>query len=100
MSAWSPHGEGLTLVVRVTPRSSRAVLERGRDGVFAARVTAPPVDGAANTAVVALVAAMFGVSRGRVSIVGGETARNKRLRIVGDTAALAERAAALYGAAP
>lgn len=81
------------LAVRVTPRSSRAALEPGRGGVLAARVTAPPVDGAANDAVIALVAKAFGVPKRDVRIVGGDTSREKRLAIAGDADTLAAIAA-------
>jgi uncharacterized protein YggU (UPF0235/DUF167 family) len=83
--------------VRVTPRGGRDALAAGTDDHFAARVSAPPVDGAANAAVVALVAKSFGVSRGAVRLTGGETSRIKRLFISGDPAALARVAATLYG---
>ena len=83
------------LAVRVTPRSSRASLGPGRDGALAARVTAPPVDGEANAAVIALVAKAFGVARRDVRIVGGGAAREKRLAIAGDPQALAAIAAKL-----
>ncbi len=72
----------------------------GTDDHFAARVAAPPVDGAANAALIALVAKTFGVSRGSVGITGGETARLKRLFVTGDAAALAQVAASLYGTTP
>ncbi len=83
--------------MRVTPRGGRDALAAGTDDHFAARVCAPPVDGAANAAVVALVAKSFGVSRGAVRLTGGETSRIKRLFISGDPAALARVAATLYG---
>lgn len=83
--------------MRVTPRGGRDALAAGTDDHFAARVSAPPVDGAANAAVVALVAKSFGVSRGSVRLTGGETSRIKRLFISGDPAALARVAATLYG---
>ncbi len=69
-------------------------------GHFAARLAAPPVEGAANAALNALVARQFGVARRAVTIVAGETGRLKRLMIRGDSVALAERAASLYGTAP
>ena len=47
------------------------------------RVTAPPVDNAANAALLKLVADFFDVSRGRLSIVAGQQSRNKTLRIDG-----------------
>lgn len=60
-----------------------------------ARVTAPPVDGAANASVVELVARTFGVAKRDVTINAGEQARLKRLLITGDAAALEKIAAAL-----
>jgi uncharacterized protein (TIGR00251 family) len=56
---------------------------RAADGVLLVRVAAPPVDGAANRACVELVAEVFGVKRGQVTLASGETAREKRLTIAG-----------------
>lgn len=61
------------------------------------RVAAPPVDGAANEALMAFIAKSFGVSKRAVTLISGDTARHKRLRITGDTATLASIAASLYG---
>ena len=94
------HGDGLTITVRVTPRSSRETLIAGTSDHFAARLTAPPVEGAANAALIPLVAKTFGVSMSAVRMVAGETARLKRLHIAGDTDVLAEIAQRLYEAAP
>lgn len=71
----------------------------GTSGHFAARLAAPPVEGAANAALIELVAKTFGVAKRDVALTGGETARLKRLSITGDASALAGIAAALYGAA-
>lgn len=86
--------------MRVTPRAGRDALAAGTDEHFAARLAAAPVDGAANARLVALVAGYFDVAKRDVTLVTGETARLKRLRITGDAAALALAAAALYGRAP
>ncbi|MCW3834958.1 DUF167 domain-containing protein [Sphingomonas canadensis] len=88
------------LAVRVTPRASRDALGPGTEEHLAARLAAPPVEGAANAALVALVAKTFGVPKRDISIEGGETSRLKRLLIAGDPDLLAQRAASLYGAAP
>lgn len=98
MTAWRVHEGGIVILVRAVPRSSREGLAKGRDGCFAARVNAAPVDAAANAAIVALVARSFDVARCDVAILSGETGRDKRVRVVGDPATLAERAARLYGA--
>jgi uncharacterized protein (TIGR00251 family) len=70
----------MRLEVRVQPRAARNELIE-RDGKLIARVTAPPVDGKANAAVIKLVAGHHGVPPSRVRIVRGETARDKVLEI-------------------
>lgn len=52
------------------------------DRALRLRVTAPPVDGAANAAVVRLLGDLLGVPKSRVTIVAGQTSRRKRVRIV------------------
>ncbi len=77
--------------VRVEPRSSRDAIE-GVDaqGELRVRVTAPPADGAANKAVVRLLAKALGVPKGAVTLVSGASSRHKRLRIDGRDAASVE----------
>jgi uncharacterized protein (TIGR00251 family) len=76
------------VTLRVTPRSSRDAIE-GADaaGAIRVRVTAPPADGAANKAVLRLVAKTLRVPRGAVTLVSGASSRHKRLRIDGFDAA-------------
>lgn len=71
------------LTIRLTPRSSRDAVEGERDGAIVVRVTAPPVDGAANEALVRLLARRLDVSRGDVTIVGGATSRTKVVEVAG-----------------
>jgi uncharacterized protein (TIGR00251 family) len=85
--------DGVVLPVRVTPRSGRDAIE-GVDAQGALRVwvTAAPADGAANQAVIKLLAKALGVPRGAVTLVSGATSRHKRLRIAGiDASAIAAR---------
>lgn len=84
--------------MRVTPRAPKSVFLAGTPEHFAARLAAPPVDGAANIALVELVAKTFGVAKRDVSLIAGDTARLKRLSIAGDASVLAGIAAELYGA--
>lgn len=74
--------------MRVIPRAARDELAGMRGGRLLVRVTAPPLDGRANAAVCALVAKAAGVPKGAVRVVRGETARDKRLLIVGDEPAV------------
>ncbi len=90
---------GIEIAVRVTPRSSRIELGPG-PGHFAARLNAPPVEGAANKALVELVAKSFRVPKRDVTLIAGDKARLKRLAIAGDSEALARIASALYQAGP
>ncbi len=83
--------------MRVTPRASRDTLVAGTDDHFAARLAAPPVEGAANAALVPLVAKMFGVPKRDVTLIAGETSRLKRLSIAGNATALEQIARSLYG---
>jgi len=55
------------------------------DGVLRVRVSAPPVDGAANRALTSLLADTLGVPVGAVRIVSGETARTKLVQVDGLT---------------
>jgi uncharacterized protein (TIGR00251 family) len=86
-------GERVTLTIRVTPRASANALAGVRDGVLLIRVTAPPVEGKANDAVVALLAKALGVPRGAVRIERGTAARTKRVSIPSSAQAALERLA-------
>jgi uncharacterized protein len=73
------------LAIRLTPRADRDALVAGAtpDDPLRARVTAPPVDGQANAALVKLVAKALGVPKSGVSVVKGHTARDKVVRVDG-----------------
>jgi uncharacterized protein YggU (UPF0235/DUF167 family) len=91
---WAAAAGGLVVVVRLTPKGGRDTLDGIAplsDGgiVLKARVRAAPHEGAANAALVRLIAKAAGVPAGQVAIVAGATARIKRVRIAGDPAAIA-----------
>ena len=73
------------ITVRLTPRASREEIAGEREGVLQVRVTAPPVDGAANEALVRLLAKRLRVAKGAVAIVSGETSRSKVVEVDGLT---------------
>ncbi len=81
-------GPDVLIAVRVQPRASRnRVMLTGADSrqsgprIITIRLTAPPVGGAANAACCAFLATLLGLSKSRVAIAQGETARHKLLRI-------------------
>ena len=74
-------GEDLVLDLRVQPRASRDELVGPYGEQLKVRITAPPVDGKANDHLLRFVAKAFGVAPSAVTLVAGETGRDKRLRI-------------------
>ena len=76
---------GTRIDVRVIPRARKDAIEGLRDGRLLVRISAPPVDRAANEAVIALLARVLEVPRRAVRIASGETARNKVVDIAGMT---------------
>jgi|SRR5579872_7218292 len=88
------------IAVRLTPRAhaDRIIgIETDARGqrVLKVAVAAPPVDGKANAALVALLAACFDVPRSAVTVVSGAAARTKRVALAGDPARIAARLDAL-----
>jgi len=79
--------EGVALDLLVQPRASRARLGPVHGERVKIAVTAPPVDGAANAAVVELVARALGVARGAVAVVAGASSRRKTVAVRGVDAA-------------
>ncbi len=73
--------------VRLTPRGGRDSVDGVREGLLLARVAAPPVDGAANEALVRLVARELDIPRGAVRLVGGASGRLKTLELDGEDGA-------------
>jgi uncharacterized protein (TIGR00251 family) len=76
-----------TVVVRVIPRARKTEIAGERDGALLVRVAAPPVEGAANGALVAFLAESLRIPKRAVRIVGGERGRLKRVAIDGVTEA-------------
>jgi uncharacterized protein len=86
---WSLTANGVALIVRVTPKGGRDSIDGidelpdGRT-ILKARVRAVPAEGAANAALIHLIAKTIGVPPRDVVLAAGETARIKRLLISGD----------------
>jgi uncharacterized protein (TIGR00251 family) len=83
--------DGLELSLHVQPGARRTALAGEHGGRLKLAVRAPATDGRANQAVLALVAEVAGVPQRAVELVSGAGARDKRVRIAGDPAALLAR---------
>jgi uncharacterized protein (TIGR00251 family) len=78
--------EGVIFNVRVIPRARKTQCSGIRDEALVVRVAAPPVEGAANDALIEFLSAALRVPRRAVQIVSGDRARHKRVTITGVTA--------------
>jgi uncharacterized protein (TIGR00251 family) len=76
-------GADLILRVQVQPRASRNEFAGLHGDRLKIRLTAPPVEGAANAALIAFLAEAFGVAKRQVTLLAGDTGRAKTLRIAG-----------------
>lgn len=77
------HPEGVLVFLKVQPRASRSELAGPLGHELRIKVTAPPVDSAANEAVVRLLAELLDCPRGAVRLVRGQTSRHKQVLVVG-----------------
>ncbi|HEV8713516.1 MAG TPA: DUF167 family protein [Candidatus Binatia bacterium] len=73
--------DGVSFPVRVTPRARRNSVDGVHEGVLRVHLTAPPDQGKANAALIALLADLVGVRRSQVEILAGLANRNKVVRI-------------------
>lgn len=81
------HAEGATLALRVQPKAKRNAVVGEQAGALKVAVTAPPEDGRANEAVLALLREVFNLQRSQVVLLSGQTNRNKVVLIRGITPA-------------
>jgi len=77
--------EGVALTVRVIPRARHTEITGERDGALLVRVAAPPVEGAANEALIGFFTSALRIPRRAVRIVSGDRGRQKRLAFDGVT---------------
>jgi uncharacterized protein len=80
------HSLGVRIEMRVIPRASKNAIEGIRGGRLLVTVTAPPVDRAANAAIVEVVSKAMGLPKRDVTIVAGDRSRNKSIVLSGLTA--------------
>lgn len=74
---------GIEIRIKVIPRAGRTAVAGTRDGALLVRLAAAPVDGAANDALIALLAVTLAVPRRSVTLVSGERSKTKRVRVAG-----------------
>jgi uncharacterized protein (TIGR00251 family) len=74
---------GVAFAVRVVPRASRNEIAGVHRDALKVRLTAPPIEGRANEALIAFLAKQLGVRKSQVEIVAGTTSRRKMIRIIG-----------------
>ncbi|MDR3459534.1 MAG: DUF167 domain-containing protein [Verrucomicrobiae bacterium] len=76
---------GTLLSVKLQPRASKNEIGEPLGDELKIKVTAPPVDAAANQALIELLADLLGCSRGKVELIRGQTSRHKTLMLHGFT---------------
>ena len=82
---------GLTFAVRVVPRAARSEIVGEYSGALRIRLSAPPVEGAANRELVRTLAKIFKLPQNAVEIISGVNSKNKVVRVLGASAATLEK---------
>src|SRR5579863_5447934 len=77
------HAEGAKLAIKLQPRASANEICESIGNELKIKVTAPPVDAAANEALIKLLAETFGCGRNRVELMRGQTSRHKTILLHG-----------------
>jgi uncharacterized protein (TIGR00251 family) len=73
------HAKGCVISLTVAPRSSANRVELDAEGSITVRLTAPPVDGAANASLLKFLASVLDIPRSALTVLAGEKARRKRV---------------------
>jgi uncharacterized protein (TIGR00251 family) len=97
---FDPTSGGVRLTVQVQPRASRTEVVGLHGDAVRIRLSAPPVDGAANDALVRYLAERLGLARGAVTLVSGLSGRRKVVVLEGVTPDEVRRRLLIGGAAP
>jgi uncharacterized protein len=82
-----PAPDGVVITVRVIPRAGRSGLAGTRAGALLVRLSAPPVEGAANQQLIEVLADALRVPKRAVTIVSGDRGRQKKIHVAGISSA-------------
>ena len=80
--------DGAIIDIKVIPRAGRTTLAGTRDDALLIRLAPAPVAGAANAELITFLADLLHIPKRHVVVVAGEQSRNKRIKVIGLTAAL------------
>lgn len=80
------HDEGIVIPLRITPGSSRDRILGEHAGALKVAVSAPPEKGKANKSVCSFLAGKLEIAKTRLSVIAGESSRDKKLLVRGVTA--------------
>src|SRR5262245_3108302 len=75
--------QDIVIPVRVQVRASQSGIAGELDGALKIRLAAPPVDGEANEELIRVIAKFFEIPRAQISLIAGQTSKNKLIRING-----------------
>lgn len=75
--------DGVTINVKLQPRASKNEIQGISENALRVRLTSPPVDGEANAACIAFLGQIFGIAKSKITIVSGQTSRNKVIKLAG-----------------
>ena len=78
---------GAVLNLRIIPRAHKNAIQGELGDALKIRLCAPPVDGAANAALVEFLSDHFSIPRARIQLLSGATSRNKRVLLAGCSSA-------------
>jgi len=73
----------MRIYVRVTPRASKNEVVKISEGDYKVKLTAPPVDGKANSMLLKILAEHFNIPKSSLQIIGGKSSRTKIVDIIG-----------------
>ncbi len=81
MISFSEKDDAVVFNIRVVPRASQSEIVGEVDGILKIKIAAPPVDGAANTELIKVLAKSLDTAKRNIEIINGQYSRNKQVKI-------------------